>query len=152
MMPKYNPASSEDRRVLACQLIKMFEDSKFTKISGPDTEDVYAFNVPQVPGVRVMVMSSIKDGSIRMLGADAIRVQVMYERKDGQQKFLHVSKPVHRVGEFNEIVERTLERMRTSYAAFRAEYKNGAKCPKCSAPMFKAKSGKMCCAETCWVK
>lgn len=42
--------------------------------------------------------------------------------------------------------DRLIERMREVWKAT----KTAEKCPRCGAPMFKAKSGKLCCADLCW--
>ena len=83
----------------------------------------------------------------RECGDDAIRVCAVYTARDGQDRGIAAAeKRVNRVGEISAITDRLIERMREVWKAT----KTAEKCPKCGARMFKAKSGKLCCADLCW--
>jgi hypothetical protein len=148
----YNPKSPADRKALAEKLEALFARSKFVKVSDGSTEDVYEFAIPQIRGARIVVFSSIFNGAVRDLGADAIRVAVLYRRKDGKDQSLSSETRVHRTGEINKIVARTYERMRSSYVALKDRHNNAMRCHSCGAPLFTSSKGNEVCAETCWVK
>ena len=152
----YNPLSSQDRQVLASELTQMLTAAKFVKIEGDNHfEDLYQLNIPQLPGVTINVYTTIVNGEVREKGSDAIRVSVVYKRKDGGYRQLFSETRINRTGEISKIVERTLERMRSVYATLRDQHKPDQR-PKyqcyCGAPKFTAKSGKLVCSDTCWDK
>jgi len=148
----YNPDNSQDRKTLATALEAMFSEAKFTKVDSSFGEDIYAFAVPQIPGVSIMVYSTIVEGYARPNGADAIRVAAVYTRRDGGVKPLTKDTRVNRTGEVDKIVARTLERMRNSYSTLRERNRSGLRCSKCGAPLFTSAKGNDVCAETCWSK
>lgn len=157
-MNTYNPDSMADRRALAVSLQKMFAEAGFTQAESsvpregsPDIEEIYEREVPQVPGVRIVVFSSISRGAARPNGSDAIRVAIVYRRKDGEDKFLLSETRVNRQGSITKITDRTLERMREAFSSFRTAYKGGYYCDKCRAPLFRSRAGNDVCADTCWV-
>ena len=84
---------------------------------------------------------------VRGEGKDAIRVCATYRTKSGEQKGIVKSSRVNRTGNINEIVDRMVSRMRSTWKSA----KTGKKCYTCGAPTFTAKSGKNVCAEICWL-
>lgn len=145
----YDPTNPTDRRILAQAVEALMERSLFLAVERPGTfEKVFCREVPDTNGkVRVLVYSSIENGEMRECGTDAIRVCAVYSARDGQERGIaSAEKRVHRVGEISAVTDRLIERMREVWKAS----KTAEKCPKCGAPMFKAKSGKLCCADLCW--
>ena len=147
----YCPEALEDRQQLATSLEAMFSTAGFVKVSGETTEDVYERQVPQVPGARIVVFSSVYHGSARGNGADAIRVAVLYRRKDGVDRSLVSEGRVNRTGTVEGITSRTLDRMRSAYTGLRDRTTRGLTCRKCGAPLHLSKRGHEVCAETCWL-
>lgn len=148
----YDPSSPADRRALAVSLNAMLVNAGFVKQEVEYTEDVYEREVPQVPGARIVVFSSISRGEARELGADAIRVIVLFRRKDGSDRPLIKEGRVFRTGTIDKITARTLERMRDAFSDLRTRERSGFRCKHCSAPLFVSRNGKDVCAETCWAK
>jgi len=145
----YNPQSSTDRVILADALLALMKRSVFVEeFRAGTTEKVFAREVPGTDGkVRVLVYTSIEGNQTRECGDDAIRVCAVYKARDGQDRGIaSAEKRVNRVGEIGAITDRLIERMREVWSAT----KTAEKCPKCGAPMFKAKSSKLCCADLCW--
>ena len=148
----YDPESLVDRKILAQNLQQMFTTAGFVLKTGRDTtEDIYERDVPEVPGVRIVVFSSIYHGAVRAIGTDAIRVAIVFTRRDGEDRFLLSETRVHRTGTIEGIVDRTLQRMRASFVGFRDRQRQGLYCKFCNAPFFKSKRGHEVCANTCWI-
>ena len=120
-------------------------------------EEVWVFQHRKDPGLEVQVFTSItQGGSVRSKGADAIRVCLIYKNKakqtgtenpEARQYDLGSECRVHRTGDIDDIVERTVERARDAYK--RAN--EVERCGKCSAPMAMSKAGKAFCSEVCWL-
>jgi hypothetical protein len=151
-MRKYSPNVLRDREELATLLVKMFGETNFIKKPNTRGEDVYEFEILQVPGARIAVFSSIVGNAVRGDGEDAIRVGVIYRRKDGADKSILSETRVNRTGAIDDIVERTKSRMRAAYVDFRERQVAGLRCARCNAPLFTSRQGNNVCAETCWVK
>ena len=148
MSAPYNPDSPADRRALGQALLAAFTSKGFTVLPGnPGTETVVAFPVKGMERVEVRVYTSVVNGSVRALGKDAIRAVAMYETVDGQQRGLARDARVFRTGTIDAIVERAVGRARE---VFKAVYVS-ERCPRCGAPKFTAKSGKVVCADACWM-
>ncbi len=148
----YNPEACEDRVHLATSLERTFQKANFSQIDKPGcSEKVFAFSVEQIPNVFIYVYSTIVGEQVRSVGADAIRVTVVYKRKDAQEMQLFAATRVFRTGEIDAICERTLSRMREAFATLRERSRNQLTCKRCSAPLFDTKKNTMACAATCWV-
>lgn len=152
-MPRtYNPLDAADRRALASAMEAMLAKAKFVKLpaKGPGTEDVYEFDcAARAPGCRIRVFTSIVNGEVREVGADAIRIAGVYlTKEDGSPRNLSDETRVNRTGDVTAIAERALERMRSALKSCMA----CQRCPKCNATMFKSKKKNMVCADVCWAK
>lgn len=99
--------------------------------------------------LRIVVYTTIEGRQVREVGEDSIRVCAVYTSKDGTERGVaKATKRVHRVGEFEAIVDRVHQRMREVWAlAVHSEV-----CPDCGAPMFTTKKKTLCCADLCWKK
>jgi len=147
----YHPEIATDRQALATALSNMLTTAKFVKLASPTpgTEDVYELVVgPKAPGCSVRVFTSIVRGAVRAKDADAIRVAGVYVREDGSTRGITSDARVFRTGEIPAIVDRTLERMRSSYKALAT----CIRCRHCGAPLFKTKKDTMACADVCWTR
>jgi len=145
----YDPRSNAGRVGLTQELLALFDRAVFVEVSIEGTKErVFAREVPDTDGkVRVLVYSSIEGNMTRKCGDDAIRVCAVYKARDGRERGIaSAEKRVNRVGTVEAIAERVIDRMRQVWKAT----KTAERCPKCGAPMFKAKSGKLCCADLCW--
>lgn len=145
----YDPQNSTDRKILAQAILDLMARSLFVEVARPGTKErVFAREVPESNGkVRLLVYTSIEGDEVRECGEDAIRACAVYSARDGQERGIaSAEKRVNRVGEIGAITDRLIERMREVWRLI----KTAEKCPKCSAPMFKAKSGNLCCADLCW--
>ena len=121
-------------------------------------EEVWVFQHRKDPGLEVQVFTSItQGGSVRSKGADAIRVCLVVKNKakladpnspDAKQYDLGSECRVHRTGDIDDIVDRTVERARDAYR--RAN--EVERCSRCSAPLATSKAGKKFCSEVCWLK
>jgi uncharacterized protein YjeT (DUF2065 family) len=121
-------------------------------------EEVWVFQHRKDPGLEVQVFTSITSGgSVRSKGADAIRVCLVVKNKakladpnspDAKQYDLGSECRVHRTGDIDDIVDRTVERARDAYR--RAN--EVERCSRCSAPLATSKAGKKFCSEVCWLK
>lgn len=145
----YNPDSIADRTDLATRLVAMLAEAGFTLVSSAG-ENIYERAIPQAPGVRVVVYSSIVGTAVRGDGKDAIRVGILYRRKDGSNRSLFNETRINRTGYASAIVQRTLTRMRSCFGEYRDRHNARMYC-RCGAPLGISKIGKDYCADTCWV-
>lgn len=121
-------------------------------------EEVYVFKHRKDPGLEVQVFTSIAGGGeVRSKGADAIRVCLVYKNKakqadsesaEARQYNLASECRVNRVGDIDDIVERTVSRAREAYK----KANQVERCRDCTAPMALSQAGKQFCAEVCWTK
>ncbi len=152
-MSPFNPESLESRRELGAALLGTLTTKGF-KLDPirPGTERVARWDQNMPAGMVVAIYTTVEgDGAsatVRGVGEDAIRVVLLYTAADGTERGLATATRVHRTGQIPAIVERTLERARECYS----KGKHVARCSKCGAPLFTAKSGKAVCAEICWTK
>lgn len=168
---KYDPQNQAHRTELADKLKTRLGEAGF-KLSEDRTrdpgrrygsgykgrEEVFVFQHRKDPGLEVQVFTSIvTGGEVRSKGADAIRVCLVYKNKakitnpeseDAKQYDLGSECRVHRTGDIDDIVERTVQRARDAYT--RANQVD--RCKKCGAPMAMSKAGKSYCSEVCWTK
>lgn len=149
-MPKelmYNPEDKGDRRALATAILTKLVECKFLPEDVPvGTELVYYLPVKET-GMFVKVFTSIVDGEVRTVGADAIRIAGVFKHKN-DIKGITSEKRINRAGEIPEIVDRMYQRMRSVYKGCN----QAERCKNCGAPKFLAKSGNKVCAAICWVK
>lgn len=146
-MVKYNPCNIQDRIALATALQDLLISRGFVKIESKG-EDIYSYVFPLSERTKILVYTTIVNGAVRGDGADAIRVAGVYQRKDGQHRGIVSDTRINRTGDIDGIVERTRQRMRSTYAALRTN----KTCNKCGAPMFISKNKNEVCSETCWIK
>ena len=160
---KYNNENKAHRLFLAGKLLGMLETAGFTETTMPNTKERVFERVVVVTDktgetittpVRVLVYTSIDTRSreIRKVGTDAIRVCGVRTYKDGTEKGCIKRKRVNRVGECEDIVTRTLERMRTAYGEARTAYHNPTYCKDCGAMNFVTKKDRECCSDLCFTK
>ena len=170
-MTKYNPDLLQDRVALADALKAKLTEAGFSlsvdRTLDPGRhygagfkgkEDVFVFAHRKDPGLEVQVFTSITaGGQVRSIGADAIRVQLVYKNKakrnspdneEARQYTLGTETRVHRTGEITAIVERTVERARDAYR--RAN--ETERCHHCGAPLAISKKGNPFCAEVCFAR
>lgn len=146
MSGAYNPAFAPDRAALGKALLAAFAAKGFRTVSsGGGRETVVGFPVKGMERVEVRVYTTVVGGSVRALGKDAIRVVATYETREGQERGLAHTARVFRTGTIDAIVERAVERAREVYR----DVRTAERC-RCGAPRFKARSGKVVCAEACW--
>jgi hypothetical protein len=154
-LPAYNPDSVTDRALLASCLTGMLTRSGFTRQNIVGTnEAVYG---RRVDGTRLDVLvytsivqtpaGSFAHETVRKVGADAVRVCVVYRPIDGKQRGIAKETRVHRTGQVGAIVERTLERMRLAWTSAKA----APRC-HCGAPKFTSKAGNEVCGDLCWTR
>ena len=148
MSGDYDPNLKILRELLALSIITRLDEAGFSETGFDDRtkERVYSREIPGT-GIDVKVYTTIVGMEVRGEGKDAIRVCATYNTRSGDQKGIVKSSRVNRVGNINEIVDRMVNRMRTTWRAA----KTGEKCRSCGAPTFTAKSGNKVCAEICWL-
>lgn len=151
----YNPESPSHREELAHQLLDTLSTAGFKPVTRKGTyEAMYARGVPEAPGLRVLVYTSIEPYqhrpgfAVRVKGSDAIRVLVEYASKDGKPRGVSNESRVNRTGRVEDICDRMLDRMRGAYSYARKP----RRCKDCAAPTFKSKGGNDVCADICWEK
>ena len=146
----YSPESRTDRTLLAQEIKDLMKRSNFTEQQRPGThEKVFGREIPGTDGrICILVYTTVEDGLCRAAGKDAIRVCAIYRAEDGKERGIaSAEKRVNRVGTVEAITDRLIERMREVWKLA----KLAERCPKCNSPMFKAKSGRLCCSNLCWL-
>ena len=146
---KYNPQDLESKELLADKLLGMLTKAGFEKEDIPGTKElVYSRKVNGL--VRVVVYTSIVTGRTRDCGRDSIKVCAIYRSMiSGRDNGIAKGKArIHRVGYVDEIIDRTITRMRDVWRTARCPIC----CPICGAPKFKSKKGNLVCCELCWTK
>lgn len=119
---EYDPAKADHRAWLAEQIVALMEATGCTKVQAADLprrcdEDVYGLELGG--GVQLRVYTSIKGGSCRNVGTDAVRVCAVKrapQRRRGagvQPRWVGVARTtrVHRTGTMAACVARVLQRM-----------------------------------------
>lgn len=154
--PLYVPSSAGMREQLATALVNALTKAGFEKQEGSDGELVYARKLlashAGEDDLRVKVFTSVSEGgSVADVGLDAIRIMGVYVRADGRESPVCLSPRkkafrVFRVGGVQDIVGRMIDKCREVYK----ETSQVPRCNKCGAPMARAKSGKLYCADICW--
>jgi hypothetical protein len=154
----YDPTHPIDRQVLAREieiaLLKAgFIEEWHGDAEGRDRdpgdwtkERTFYRGVEDVPDLRIVVYTTIVGDTVRLAGKDAIRVAVLYRRKDGAEQGVSRETRVNRTGETLKIVERMVERARGAWKTARTV----DRCPRCGAPTFKSKKGNTVCIELCF--
>lgn len=157
-MGDYDPGMPVLRQLLALSIIKKLDECGFKLeledkgFAGREVERIYTRPVEGEKDMQIKVYTTVvgggegRDIEVRANGKDAIRVCATYKTKSGAERGLVKETRVNRTGNIDDIVDRMYSRMRTAYKLA----SSGEKCPKCGAPKFRAKSGKLCCAEICW--
>ena len=146
MKTAYNAQNAASRKALASAIMEMVESCGFKPVLG-QSEKVFARNIHTNEAIEVRVYTSVFGDEVDLVGADAIRVTVLYNTPDNKVRPLGKTKRVYRKGTIEDIVERTRSRMRDGYRIGL----NPEKC-RCGAPKFTSKAGNLVCADACWTK
>lgn len=146
MKTAYNAQNAGSRKALASAIMEMVESCGFKPVLG-QSEKVFARNIHTNEAIEVRVYTSVFGNEVDLVGADAIRVTVLYNTADNKVRPLGKTKRVYRKGTIEDIVERTRSRMRDGYRIGL----NPEKC-RCGAPKFTSKAGNLVCADACWTK
>lgn len=153
----YDPNNATHRQILAVELMSRLDTAGFTKRPDrPGTKEfVYARPFPAIPGVSVVVFTSIEEErgipEARSQGRDAIRCMALYAGKDDPLNERLVAKADHRVfrtGDIAGIADRTIQRLRDVWREAGAV----GRCRSCGAPTFTSKKGNEVCADLCFMK
>lgn len=108
-------------------------------------EQVYELDLGR--GRSVLVYTTAINMVCREVGTDSIKVCAVYKTKAGQERGIGKAKHrVHRVGEIEAIVARTMARI--DELAGKIDTFNT--CPDCGAPKGVSKAGNEYCLEICW--
>ena len=145
MFPSHDH-NAGSRKALASAIVEMVESCGFKPVLG-QSEKVFARNIHTNEAIEVRVYTSVFGNEVDLVGADAIRVTVLYNTADNKVRPLGKTKRVYRKGTIEDIVERTRSRMRDGYRIGL----NPEKC-RCGAPKFTSKAGNLVCADACWTK
>jgi len=146
MKTAYNAQNAGSRKALASAIMEMVESCGFKPVLG-QSEKVFARNIHTNEAIEVRVYTSVFGNEVDLVGADAIRVTVLYNTPDNKVRPLGKTKRVYRKGTIEDIVDRTRSRMRDGYRIGL----NPEKC-RCGAPKFTSKAGNLVCADACWTK
>jgi uncharacterized Zn finger protein (UPF0148 family) len=148
MVADYDPKLSILREMLALSILNKLEECGFSEVDSDEKtkERVYTRPIPNT-NIDIRIYTSVVGQEVRGEGKDAIRVCATYSAKDGTQKGIVKATRVHRTGNIDEIVDRMYQRMRKTWKAA----STGECCHSCGAPKFVAKSGKLVCADICWL-
>lgn len=148
----YNPTVAADREALAQGLLKTLTTAGFVEEVQPAShERCFSRAVERdgkPTGVRVQVWTSIVGDQVRSAGADAIRVDAVYEQRAGKTIGVYKTSRINRVGSMIDIETRMLTKMRIVYK----EARDLPSCSKCGAPMFMSKRKNLVCAAFCFAK
>lgn len=156
-MTPYLPESPSSREALAIKLLAGLTQAGFKPIDVPECEEaVYERVGPHKSGrVTIRVYTTVIPArgtlEVRPSGSDAIRVAVLYTSKRAlvrhKERGLNSEVRVHRTGQIEEIAERMLERMRSSWAWVQRDL---ITCDHCDAPSVKTRNNRMCCCDLCF--
>jgi hypothetical protein len=151
---RYDPENKAVRMELALELLGKMHETGFVHEPIEGTKEaVFSRPVEGMKNLRVLVYTSIVQGpqgpEVRGCGTDAIRVCAVYRSSAGRDRGCAKAEArVFRVGETENIVSRTHERMREVYK----QAKSLPCCSKCGAPLFLSKKGNSVCADLCWTQ
>lgn len=149
MANDFDPTCKMHRTFLANDVKVLLLGLGFQPVTRPGaTELVFEKASTRLPGVRMMVFTTIQNDEVRGIGKDSIKVCTVYTAKDGRTKGLGKERRVHRTGDITAIAPRVKDRIKSAAA----DINSCPSCEKCGAPMFKSKKGNMVCAEICWSK
>ena len=146
MKTAYNAQNAGSRKALASAITEMVESCGFKPVLG-QSEKVFARNIHTNEAIEVRVYTSVFGNEVDLVGADAIRVTVLYNTADNKVRPLGKTKRVYRKGTIEDIVDRTRSRMRDGYRIGLSP----EQC-HCGAPKFTSKAGNLVCADACWTK
>jgi hypothetical protein len=162
-MNDYDPKLSLLRQMLALSIVNKVEECGFELMSNPRAalglsrpelaERIYVRTIGDDNSrMQVRVYTTVIGGEngvpfeVRKEGKDAIRVCATYTTQAGHARGISKETRINRTGNIADIVNRMHQRMQSAYKTG----SSGQRCPRCDAPKFVAKSGKLCCAEICW--
>ena len=147
-MSDYDPKFPILREMLAMSILNKLEECGFeeTETNSKTSERVFIRSISS-SNIDIQVYTTVVGQQVRSSGKDAIRVAAIYNAKDGTKKGIVKSTRVHRTGNIEDIVGRMYVRMRETWSLA----STNERCHNCGAPKFVAKSGKVVCAEICWV-
>ena len=153
---QYNPQNRLHRKQLAVILESRLKNAGFNDETAKHSgvlEKVYSRSIPNTDGkVRLLVYTSIDTRTVEMrnCGVDAIRVCGVRDFEANRTLGIIKRKRVNRTGLPQDICDRMVERMRTSWAEAIVANQNPTFCKKCGAKEFITKKGKKCCSKLCW--
>ncbi len=145
-MNTYDPSVFASRAALAVALVAMLDKAGFV-LEPPrrNTEAIYR-RATKDPTLHVLVYTSIVDGAVRDVGADAIRVCGLYVNGPRTVPLIKATR-VHRTGTIEDVVARTLARMRGTYVKLATEL---PRCADCGAVKTLSKRDQLYCVALCW--
>ena len=145
----FDPTCRMHRTFLANDVKVLLLGLGFQPYARPGTTElVFWKDSARIPGVKMLVYTTIQNDEVRGNGKDSIKVCTVYMKADGSVRGLGSERRVHRTGDITRIAPRVKDRIKEAAA----DLNGRACCPHCSAPMFKSKKGNMVCAELCWSK
>lgn len=149
MTTPFDPTFAPHRQFLATEISVLLSSLGFQPINLPRTNElVFAKQSTRLPGVQMLVYTSIQGGEVRTSGRDSIKVCSTYTSSNGSIRGIGSERRVHRTGDIKEIAPRIKDRIKDA-----AQHLNGLPtCNHCGAPTFKSKRGNQVCGEICWAK
>ena len=149
MTTPFDPTFQPHRQFLATEISVLLSSLGFQPINLPRTNElVFAKQSTRLPGVQMLVYTSIQRGEVRSSGRDSIKVCSTYTSSNGSIRGIGSERRVHRTGDIKEIAPRIKDRIKDA-----ASHLNGLPtCKDCGAPTFKSKKGNQVCGEICWAK
>ena len=162
-MGDYDPKFSFSRQMLALSIINRLEDAGFEQLLLAEKpykyqrrharmERIYERSIDKAGHLKVRVYTTVVGGiedvplEVRHGGKDSIRVCGVYRMRNGKERGIVSETRIHRTGNIEDIVNRMVERMRSTWKAIQV----GECCGQCGAPKFVSKNGNKVCAEICW--
>ena len=145
---KYDPSNLDSKKQLASSLLQKLNHCGFKRYEKDKKEVVYFIEIKGTNNIVLVYTSlSIYNGLPHYDYRDAIRVcSINTQTRKGVTK----QKRVNRVGEVNDIVDRTYQRMRNAYREGLDAY--NIRCKSCGATTFLSKKGNRVCSQVCWSK
>lgn len=144
---QYDPMNTTHRRMLAEGVLGTVKSAGLRAEEQSNCfEEVFSLPVKERLSIKVYTSVDKRDGLIRSVGADAIRVCTVYNSRSGAVRGVGKETRVHRVGDINMIIVRMAERLNASLKAANSL----PCCVYCGAPNFKSKNGNMVCSDICW--
>ncbi len=150
-MARYNPNSPADRETLGLLILSRLSQAGFAQTPLAGAKEIVCARAHEfrgrATGISVRVLTTaVRTGetyAVRAKDKDAIRVQLVTD-----DRILATCARVFRVGEIEEVAERTIERCREVWLRANA----WPRCTDCGSPRAISKKKKWYCAALCWKK